>query len=131
MQAIAVNDYYELYYSNSENTIYWKMRGFWKDMSVVPDFHKDWERARKLTRPGWKIFSDASQCKVIPDEVKKAKAKNQVESLQAGCSKIALVVDSSLTKLTLMQAKEVSGITDKVEAFSSSEIDEAKKWLNS
>lgn len=43
-------------------------------------------KGKKFNKTGWKIFSDASQCKVIPD---------------------------------------------RVEAFSSSEIDEAKKWLNS
>ncbi|HOQ10812.1 MAG TPA: hypothetical protein PK104_00415 [Spirochaetota bacterium] len=131
MKKIAVNEYYELYYSDSENIIYWKMKGFWKDMSVVPDFQKDWEKARKFAKPGWKIFSDASQCKVIPSDVKEAKAKNQEESLSAGCVKIALISESVLTKLSLMQSAESSGISDRIKLFSSSEIEEAKEWLKS
>ena len=58
MKNIAKNTYYELSYEESENIVYWKMKGFWKDMSVVPDFHSDWGKVRKLTRQDWKIFSE-------------------------------------------------------------------------
>ncbi len=129
MKYIAKNDYYELAYENSENIVYWKMKGFWKDMSVVPDFHIDWEKARKLTRPGWKILSDASECKVIPSEVNTEKIKNQEKALNTGCSGIALIVNSAITKISLLHGAEASGADEKIRIFASSQAEEAVKWL--
>jgi len=129
MKTIAKNDFYELNYDNAENTVYWKMKGFWKDMSVVPDFHTDWEKARKLTSPGWKILSDASECKVIPSSVNTEKVKNQEKAIESGCSKIALVVNSATTTISIMRGTQASGAEDRVKIFGPSEIEEAKNWL--
>ncbi len=130
MKEIAKNDFYELKYNDTENTIYWKMKGFWKDMSVVPDFHRDWEKARKLTRAGWKIFSDASECKVIPADVNSEKVKNQEKAIESGCVKIALVVNSAITTISIIRGTQESGMEDRMKVFGSAEIEEAKKWLN-
>lgn len=129
MVEIAKNDYYELSYDERDNCIHWVMKGFWKDMSVVPDFFSDWDKALELTRPGWKILSDATQCKVVPPDVQEAKQKNQKRLLQNGCSKIARIVDSAITKMSLSEEKKQPGISAIMKEFSSDEIEEAKKWL--
>lgn len=131
MKEIAKNNFYELAYDNVENTVYWKMKGFWKDMSVVPDFHSDWDKARKHTRPGWKILSDASECKVIPSDVNSEKIKNQEKAIESGCTKIALVVNSAITTISIMRGTQDSGAEDRMKVFGSTEIEDAKQWLKS
>ncbi|HOP31163.1 MAG TPA: hypothetical protein P5120_11560 [Spirochaetota bacterium] len=131
MKEIAKNSFYELNYNEAENIVYWKMKGFWKDMSVVPGFHKDWEKARKLTKTGWKIFSDASECKVIPPDVNTEKIKNQEKAIESGCTKIALVVNSAITTISIMRGTQESGAEDRMKVFGSEEIEKAKQWLKS
>ena len=129
MKNIAKNTYYELSYEESENIVYWKMKGFWKDMSVVPDFHKDWDDARKFVRTGWKIFSDVSECKVVPADVNVEKAKNQEKAIESGCVKIALIGNSAITKMSIVQGARLSGVDDKIRTFDTVQAEEAKKWL--
>ncbi len=129
MKKIAQNEYYELNYSEEDNCIYWKMTGFWPDMSVVPDFQKDWDSARALTRPGWKIFSDARKCRVVPNEVNQEKILNQEKSIEAGCSKIALITDSAITKMSIKNGLEKSGIDGIIKNFNHTQMDEAWEWL--
>lgn len=106
------------------------MKGFWKDLSVVPNFNKDWDEARKLTKQGWKIYSDASTCKVVPPDVQKEKIKNQKKSLESGCVKIARIVDSAITKMSLSKEINEQGMDNVIKQFDSTQIEEAKKWLN-
>jgi len=129
MKEVAKNNFYELKYNEAENIIYWKMKGFWKDMSVVPDFHKDWEKARKLTRAGWKILSDASECKVIPSDVNTEKVRNQEKAIETGCVKIALMVNSAITTISIIRGTQESGMEDRIKVFNSAEIQDAEKWL--
>lgn len=131
MTHIAENDYYELNFDEGGNCIYWKMKGFWPDMSVAPDFHKDWSRAIKLTAPGWKVFSDASTCRAVPAEVTEEKIKNQKMLLEAGCSRIALIADSAITKISIKNGTSKSGMNSIIKNFESSQKDEAFDWLNS
>jgi hypothetical protein len=129
MIEIAKNKYYSITYNREENCINWVMKGFWKDMSVVPNFFNDWDKALKVTRPGWKILSDARQCKVIPPDVQEAKKQNQKRLLKNGCVKIARLVDSAITKISLNKEKKEPGMTDIIKDFTGDEIDEAKNWL--
>ncbi len=129
MKEIANNDYYELRYNQAENCIYWKMKGFWKDMSVVPDFQADWKKARSMTKQGWKILSDATECKAFPSAVNEEKVRNQNESLEMGCKRIALVVNSAVTGLAINNGMNKSGINGIVKQFDTSGLDDAKMWL--
>jgi hypothetical protein len=129
MIEIAKNDYYTMSYDETDNCIYWVMKGFWKDMSVVPDFYSDWDKAIKFTRPGWKIFSDASQCKVVPPEVQEAKIQNQRRLLKSGCIKIARIVDSAITKMSFNKEINEPGMSGVIKQFGSDKISEAKSWL--
>jgi hypothetical protein len=128
---ISSNDFYELTYDEDNNRVVWIMKGFWKDMSVVPEFENDWLKVRGIAKPGWSILSDASSCKVIPIEVNRAKKRNQEESLRKGCEKIALICDSALTKISLTRSMSESGVGNIIKVFTSTQKDEAEKWLSS
>jgi len=130
VKEIAKNEYYDLYYEECENCIYWTMKGFWQGMSVVPNFHKDWDKARKLTKQGWKLYSDVSQCKVVPQDVGQEKIKNQKESMESGCIKIARIVDSAITKMSLHKEINELGMDEVIKEFNINQVEEAKKWLN-
>lgn len=129
MVTITKNSYYELEYDEAANIVYWKMNGFWKDMSVVPGFHEDWSEVRQHVKPGWKILSDARNARVIPPEVNEAKVDNQKKALEEGCVKIALLVDSAITKMSLQSGAAESGIGERVKSFSGSQYEEAVRWL--
>lgn len=131
MTEIAKNDYYELSYDASENTVFWTMKGYWKDASVVPNFNSDWDKARRLTKLGWKIYSDASRCKVMPEDIKAQKIANQKKSLNSGCVKIARVVDSAITKMSLNKETSEPGMDKVIRQFSSTQAKEAREWLKS
>lgn len=130
MIEIAKNEYYTMTYDETDNCVYWVMRGFWKDMFVVPNFDIDWDKAIKIVKPGWKVFSDASKCKVVPPEVQEAKIQNQKRLLKSGCVKIARIVDSAITKMSFSREMNEPGMAGVIKQFGSGQVDEAKKWLN-
>lgn len=129
MIEIAKNDYYTITYDEKDNCVYWTMKGFWKDMSVVPNFYSDWDKAIKVIKPGWRIFSDARQCKVIPKEVQEAKIQNQKRLVKSGCVKIARIVDSAITKMSFSKEIEELDRQAVIRQFSSEKIQEAESWL--
>ena len=131
MKTVADNEYYGLNYDEANNFIYWSMKGIWPDMSVAPDFHNDWDKARNLTRPGWKLFSDASKCKALPNDVIEEKIRNQEKALEKGCEKIALITDSAVMSQSIKNKMSRTGIEKIVRQFTSSQKDEAWEWLSS
>ena len=130
MKAIAKNEHYELSYDESANLVYWTMKGFWKDMGVVPNFESDWIKTIKETRKPFKIFADLSKLQVMPDDVKTANDKMQQKLMQNGCIKVSCLIDSALTKMSLNKVIKDSGMDKMVQYFTSAETKQAKKWLN-
>jgi len=129
MKEIVKNEYYELAYDASSNWVYWTMKGFWKNMTVVPDFESDWTKTMKETRKPFRIFADLSTLKAMPDDVKKANDSMQQKLMQNGCEKVACLMDSALTKGALNQVIKDSGMEKMVQYFTSTESDAAKNWL--
>ncbi len=129
MEQIAKTEYYELQYDSSNNWVHWTMRGFWENMTVVPDFQKDWDRAVQSTRPGWKIFADLSDLKVMPDDVKQANDLQQQRLMQMGCKKVSCILESSVTKASLNDVIKASGMDKIVQYFTKAESRQAGEWL--
>lgn len=127
MKQIAKNDYYELGYDADRNWIFWTMKGFWKNMEVVPDFYKDWEKTAKLAKPGFKIYADLSKLKTMPEDVKAAQDAQQKKLLEKGCKKVSCIMESAATKLSLNHAVKASGMDKILRYFDKPE--EAGKWL--
>lgn len=129
MKQIAFNQYYELSYDEENNWIYWKIKGFWKDMSVVPNFEADWQKAVDAAQKPFRIYGDLSQSKTMPDAVKKANDEMQQYLLKNGCNKVACIVDSALTKMTINNVLRESNMITVTQFFTSAEAKNAKKWL--
>ncbi len=128
MKEIAQNEYYELAYDEAKNRVYWTMKGFWRNMSVVPDFNKDWDTIQEMTKQGFTIFGNLSKLKTMPEEVSHAQDERQKKLLEGGCSKVSCMVDSAVTKMTLNKALEGSGM-DKILQYFDDKFD-AESWLD-
>ncbi|MDM8552152.1 hypothetical protein QUF72_18855 [Desulfobacterales bacterium HSG2] len=127
MKKIAKNAYYELAYDEVKNRIYWTMKGYWRNMSVVPDFDKDWDTVQRMTRSGWTIFGDLSALRAMPDDVKNAQDERQKKLMRDGCTKVSCLVKSAVTKISLNVALADSGM-DKILRYFDNAI-EAERWL--
>ncbi len=131
MKEIANNEYYELFYDEGKNWIFWTMKGFWKSMDVVPDFDRDWDSAIRHAKTPFKIFADLSKLKSLPDDVKAAQDMRQQKLMQQSCEKVSCLMESAITKLSLNKVLKKSGMDKMVQYFTSAEVYEAKKWLMS
>ena len=127
MKEIAKNEYYELAVDEVKNRVYWTMKGFWKSMSVVPDFDKDWDTTQSLVKSGFTLFGDLSKLGAMPDDVKLAQDERQKKLLENGCSKVSCLMDSAITKLTLNRALKGSGMDEILQYFDNAA--EAEQWL--
>jgi hypothetical protein len=127
MTPIANNPYYTLEYDPTTNWIHWTMQGTWKSMAVAPKFESDWKEALKLTKRPFKIFSDLSKLIAIPDDVKRANNKMQQKLIQSGCSKVSVIVESAITKLSLNKTLRGTGMESVVQYFDNAE--DASAWL--
>ena len=127
MEDIAKTDYYELAYDETKNRIYWTMKGYWENMSVVPDFDKDWDTAQLMTESGFTIFADLSTLKVMPEDVMHAQDERQKILLQNGCTKVSCLINDPVTKLSLNTALASSGMEKIIQYFDNTI--EAEEWL--
>ena len=131
MRQIAKNPYYELVYDQANSVVYMKFKGFWKDMSVVPNFENDWYKVLEIASKPFKIYGDLTQSKPQPEEVKKANDEMQQYLLQNGCEKVACIVDSALTKLSTNSSLKQSNMLSVTQFFTSDEAEAAENWLKS
>jgi hypothetical protein len=127
MDKVAQNEYYELAYDPAKNWVHWTMRGYWPSMAVVPNFEADWDTIQKKVKPGFRILADISKLKVMPDDVKTAQDLRQQKLLQEGCKRVAALIESSVTKISMNEALRSSGM-DKVLKYCTT-VGEAEAFL--
>ncbi len=130
MKEIAKTEFYEIRYDETTNWVYWTMKGFWESMDVVPNFYSDWEAGINSAEKPFKIYSDLSTLKTMPDDVKDANDKMQQKLMQNGCVKVSCLLDSSVTKMSLNDVIKSSGMEKMVQYFTKDEAGDAKKWLS-
>ena len=123
------NKYYELNYNAAHNQIYWKVKGYWASVNVVPNMEKDWDAIlAQVKNPGFKILADLREMKTPPDAVSALHADVQKKILQAGVSKIASIIPSAVIRIsvniigTQSRTKQLTANFDTVE--------KAQAWLD-
>jgi hypothetical protein len=129
VKQIAKNGYYELKYDETENWIYWTMQGFWQDMSVVPNFDKDWDAAQALAKPDFRIFTDLSLLRAMPGDVQAAQDARQQKLMESGCARVSCFVESAFAAISLNSVIKSSGMDKIVQSFY--DAAEAREWLKS
>lgn len=138
------NKFYELSIEPNGKFVNWVMKGFWKDMSVVPDFNKDWDTILSEVKAPFVILADLTYMKVFVPEVQKANDLKQQDIMKAGCVKTACLMANaeSVTRVTLQKAVKDSGMDKVVQYFfvdgtddqalaegRSAQLIKAKAWL--
>ncbi len=123
------NKYYDLDYDVEHNQIYWKVKGYWPSVHVVSNMEQDWEAVlARVKEPDFKILGDLSEMEMPPDDVAALHVKVQMKIIQAGVSKIATIITSAVTRISVHTIGTHSGIKQLTATFNS--IGKAQAWLD-
>ena len=127
MIIISTNKYYDLSYDKNKNRIYYKVKGFWKNPSVVPDYLNHMAKAIKLAQYNFTFLVDLSEAKTHPKDIQELREKSQVMYSNSPMYKIATVVAKSLiAEYQIGSMYKRSELGD--DKFYSTE--EAENWLD-
>jgi hypothetical protein len=126
-EEIAKNDYYDIYIDKSKNRLYYTVKGYWEDVSLVPENRNDLAKASAKLTEGFDILSDLTDMKPPPTEVAELHMKMQKMLIEKGLSKTAEVMDHAVLKIALQRYARESKMD--VQAFGS--VGEAEVWLDS
>ena len=126
---IAKNEFYELSVDKSKNQITWTIKGYWKDISVVPNFNSDWKKATDQVSRGFTILGDLTTMKPFPPDVAKLNEQKQKELMELGCKKVAQVNQNPIAVMQINRVTKESGMDSILQAFENE--NDAIKWLDS
>ena len=121
------NEYYELEYDSDKNRVYYKMKGLWKSVAVVPNFEQDWINMVRKTRNGWTILGDLKTLQPMPADVNALNGKVQQYLMGQGLRKVAQVADIAVAGSINAMARK-SGLREVLWAFYDKPT--AETWLN-
>ncbi len=128
-ELIAKNDYYQIEVDRTKNRSYAVYTGFWKSLSLVPNYIEDSKKAIKKLSSGFTSMVDLREMKTPPTEVAELFIKMQKISAEAGFSRGARVIDAAIIKIAAGRVTRESDAEEKVRMFGS--WDEAEEWLDS
>ncbi|MBN2441499.1 MAG: hypothetical protein JXJ04_09130 [Spirochaetales bacterium] len=122
------NDYYELDVNVKKNRIYWKVKGFWPSADVVPNMGTDWQSCLEKVKKGFTIIADLREMKPPPEAVKKLHEDAQKSIIDTGVSKVATVMESTVTKWSVESITNKSGMNVLLQNFNN--VLDAENWLD-
>jgi hypothetical protein len=126
-EEIAKNNFYELRVDTAKNRLYYTIKGYWANISEVPENFADFEKAvDKLTR-GFDAVADLREMKPPPEDVANLHIETQKLAVAKGLIRTADIVDSSLVSIVIKRYDRESARFKK--AFDS--VVEGEKWLDS
>ncbi len=128
MTEVAKTDFYELAIDNSKNRIKWTIKGFWKNVDVVPNFDADWKKTTAKTQKGFTILADLTTMKPFPPDVAKLNEVKQQELMQLGCKKVAQVNYNPTAVMQINRVAKESGMNSILQAFEN--FKDAENWLD-
>lgn len=127
MKEIAANDFYEISIDNRKNRLYLTVKGFWKELSQVPNYLVDLKKAGENLEPGFTIVTDLRTMKLPATTVASLHVQAQKLLVDLGLDRTAEVVgEAILLELQLKRYAEQSAMS-KAE-FNTKE--EAEAWLD-
>ncbi len=127
IKKIVSNDFYELAVNNEKNRVFFKIFGFWKDPSDVPDYLADWERTTDELSPGFTIVSDFRQMKTPSTAVAPLHQATQEFLVKKGLDRTAEIMeDAVLLEFQLKRYAEKSSM--KKREFKT--VEEGEAWLD-
>ena len=125
---ISKTNCYELLYHAEANRVYFCIKGFWKNKTVVPDLLKDVQKALAHTQQGFTLLADFSAMVTHPQQLNALHVQLQKRFAEAGLSYGAYVEPlDKIANFQIEQTMQESGV--ELKRFGTAE--EAEVWLNS
>ncbi len=128
-QMVAENEYYDAYVDKGRNRMYWTFRGFWKDVSVVPDYRIDNRKCLDMLLPGFTVLLDMREMKTPPADVIDLHMENLKAVENAGMKCQAQVIDQAILKIAGSRVLREAHMEEKMRQFNT--VEEADNWLDS
>jgi hypothetical protein len=127
LKHIARNKCYEISYSEVKDRLYFNVLGFWKNKESVPELLHDWEKALRLTRPGFTLLIDMRTMITHPQELNGLHEKFMQMVRNAGVSHVVNVMPND--RIASLQVAAIATRTDlSAQHFDTCEA--AERWLN-
>lgn len=128
MKKLVNNDKYEIAVDQKKNRVYFKIKGFWKDPSDIPNYIADWEMTLQHLKPHFTIVSDLREMKPHSTSLTPVHEKAQRLLVSAGLDRTAEIMgDAVLLEFQTKQYAERS-LMKKMEFET---LEEAEAWLDS
>jgi len=93
MQEITKTDSHIISVDTAKNHIYLTVTG--KSLLESPTFVEDWEKAKRLVSPGFRVFTDASQILHMSEDWLKAVGRLHKMLIQADLTKVAEILSEN------------------------------------
>ena len=123
------NEYYDIYIDRQKNRSYITLRGYWKNIDLVPDLEKDFLSVPGKLQPGYTSLIDLREFKTPGPDVMSTFIAIENENAKVNeRSKAARIVTQPLEKLAADRIGKDSGIKDKTAFFNS--LEAAEVWLD-
>jgi hypothetical protein len=112
MKRIAKTAYYSIDIDKTKNRIYLTIGGFWKNVTVVPNYFDDIKKAAQEVSPGFTILTDVSQMATPPSDVGSLHEKAQQVLIEAGLKKTAEIIprEKAIEQMVLKKWSVKSGM---------------------
>ncbi len=125
---IAETSHYRLAFNPEKNRIYFWVMGYWKKADDVPFYIRDWEKAIRLSKPGFTLLGDMSEMITHPQDIRALHELVMGKLQKAGVSKVGEI--ASKDKIAMLQtAAMAQAMQLRLKSFQTQE--EAESWLNS
>lgn len=128
MQQVEIrsNKYYTIKVSPKKNRAYLKIIGYWRNVSIVPDYLDDWNKALSYLKSGFTLLTDASEMKIHPPDVKSLHEQAQLLVKNKNVVKVAEIISDDVATFQLDAVAKLTKFPK--QNFRSYE--EAEKWLD-
>lgn len=123
------NECYEIYVDRDKNRSYITLRGYWKDLDVVPNMERDFLTVPVKLRPEYTSLIDIREFKTPGPDVMNMFIRIEHENAKTSMRrKAARVVSQPLEKLAADRVGRDAQVTGETAFFNS--LEEAEAWLD-
>ncbi len=126
MITIAETPQYRIEVLKEKNRAYLTIIGFWRNPEQVSEYVNDWKKAVAELKPGFTVFTDATEMKIHPVPVREVHEKAQKLLKEHGILKVAELQKNKIAEIQLDSVSQDTKFPKK-----NFEVrEEAEQWLD-